>query len=312
MRAGNKTTSFATRQMECRREQCGFTLLELMIVLIVMTVVLAVAWPSLCRPFNRAGTLEAARQLAADVAQTRRMAITRGETLALRFSPDGSRYRIEPAEPTTCESDASGDSLDDMLLTEDEPTAAVDESADNEFATSSAVNTGMPGETAADQPLPPMEPLEQELPNNVVFADPDTPIEDDSLVATDSPPVEEPGVDPEDTSAEPGASKLTTLEKLAMADQKSDGENWSTAVLFFPTGRTESVKWRLHGSDDYWVTVTLRGMTGAVQIGHLEHSVRTTSEGADSGLGTADSSTPVQWTDKPTNAAPIEPTGQRP
>jgi len=290
--------------------QRAFTLLELMIVLVIITVLLVVAWPSLRRPFNRAGTLEAARQLAADVAQARRTAITRGETIALRFELDGARYRIESAEPRTCASDAAGDALDDLMPADDQPESDVDQAADDEFATSSSADAGMPAsEQPADTPLPPLEPIEQELPNGVLFADPDTPIDQDPA-ATDPMPAEDPAAnEDEDPLADPESSDLTTLEKLAQADKQSETENWSTAVLFFPTGRTESVRWRLKGPDDYWVTVTLRGMTGSVQIGHLEHPVRAGPEAAP---GSPDSSEPVQWTDKPLNAAPVEPMGPTP
>ncbi len=294
---------------EQRARQRAFTLLELMIVLVIITVVLAVAWPSLRRPFNRAGTLEAARQLAADVAQARRTAITRGETIALRFELDGARYRIESAEPRTCESDTASDSLDDIMPADDQPESDVDQAADDEFATSSSADAGMPAsEQPADSPLPPLEPIEQELPNGVLFADPDAPIDQDPA-ATGLMPSEDPAANEEDPLADPESSDLTTLEKLAQADKQSETENWSTAVLFFPTGRTESVRWRLKGPDDYWVTVTLRGMTGSVQIGRLEHPVRTGSKAAP---GSPDSYEPVEWTDKPLNAAPVEPMGPTP
>ena len=42
------------------------------------------------------------------------------------------------------------------------------------------------------------------------------------------------------------------------------------AVFIYPTGRAENASFVLRGPDNYSVTVTLRGLTGAVNIGPLE------------------------------------------
>ena len=76
----------------------GFTLLELMIVLAILAMLIAVAWPSLRRPLMRSAAQQAARQLVRDLARARMAAIDSGQIVALRFEPGGPRYVVELAE----------------------------------------------------------------------------------------------------------------------------------------------------------------------------------------------------------------------
>ena len=50
-------------------------------------------------------------------------------------------------------------------------------------------------------------------------------------------------------------------------------------MLIYPTGRAENGSFVLQGPDGYFVTVTLRGLTGAVSIGPLEHRARPVEQG---------------------------------
>jgi len=80
------------------------------------------------------------------------------------------------------------------------------------------------------------EPMQYELPKGVRFFDPS---------ATDAPPRE----------ADPIASP---------ADQA-----WSAPIVFYPNGRTFNARIRLFGQYDYYIDVTLRGLTGAGSLGEV-------------------------------------------
>lgn len=46
-------------------------------------------------------------------------------------------------------------------------------------------------------------------------------------------------------------------------------ESWSAPIVFYPNGRTFNALVRLYGEYDYYVDVTLRGLTGASRIGEI-------------------------------------------
>jgi hypothetical protein len=45
--------------------------------------------------------------------------------------------------------------------------------------------------------------------------------------------------------------------------------SWSPPILFYPNGRCTSARIRLRGASGLFVDVTLRGLTGAAQIGEI-------------------------------------------
>ncbi len=47
-------------------------------------------------------------------------------------------------------------------------------------------------------------------------------------------------------------------------------ESWSAPIVFYPNGRTFNALVRLYGEYDYYVDVTLRGLTGASRIGEIQ------------------------------------------
>jgi hypothetical protein len=47
-------------------------------------------------------------------------------------------------------------------------------------------------------------------------------------------------------------------------------ERWSPPVIFYPNGRTFNARIRLAGAANYYVDVTLRGLTGAAKVGRIE------------------------------------------
>lgn len=68
-----------------RAHQRGFSLLELIIVLMVMISLLAIAWPNLQRPLRRTSLSEAAQALRSAIDDSRYQAITSGSPVFLQL-----------------------------------------------------------------------------------------------------------------------------------------------------------------------------------------------------------------------------------
>ena len=79
-----------------RRAAGGFTLLELMAVLLVLAAVLAVSLPSITRPAGGSSTelRAAARTVAAGLRQTRDRAITASRAAVMEFDVESRRIRL--------------------------------------------------------------------------------------------------------------------------------------------------------------------------------------------------------------------------
>jgi prepilin-type N-terminal cleavage/methylation domain-containing protein len=60
-------------------------------------------------------------------------------------------------------------------------------------------------------------------------------------------------------------------QPLGDSDQVFATENteWSAPIVFYPNGRTSNARLRLHGYPDYYVDVTLRGLTGTAKVGKI-------------------------------------------
>ncbi len=76
----------------------GYTLLELIIVLAILTSLLALAWPHVHRRLRRSLPREAALQLKADLAEAREEAVRSGEPWVCRYQPGTGHYQIAPAD----------------------------------------------------------------------------------------------------------------------------------------------------------------------------------------------------------------------
>jgi prepilin-type N-terminal cleavage/methylation domain-containing protein len=87
--------------MSDRRSPGGFTLIEMLVVILIMSMAAALAAPVLLRPTpGRSGIQEL-------VATSREMAVRRGEALFLRMGTSGV-WRLEAARATTGEPLATG------------------------------------------------------------------------------------------------------------------------------------------------------------------------------------------------------------
>ena len=71
---------------------------------------------------------------------------------------------------------------------------------------------------------------------------------------------------------DPSADPARTAESGSAGDESHT--DWSEAVLFLPNGRADNARFRL-GNDQYWMDITVRGLTGRVQIGPMQHAEET-------------------------------------
>ena len=208
-------------------EARGFTLLELLIVLAVLVLLVAIAWPALRRPLLSSVTHEAAQQLVQDVAAARLIAIESGRTLAMRFEPGGSRYEFSPAEPGG-ENERSG--------------------------------AGDGSDVVAEMPEGGYDPLAglqagHSLDDDVVFGDPLRQHEEDAF-----------GDSTLGDTLRDEMRETQEVQPLLEIDRPTI-DSWSLPILLFPTGRTENAEFLLEGPGGECVTVTLRGLTVALTLG---------------------------------------------
>lgn len=86
----------ALRKLAKRRLRLGVTLIELLLVLTLLVVIAAFAWPSIERAFDGRRLQLAAEQFRADIAHARMKSINTGRVFLVRHQPGESGYTIEP------------------------------------------------------------------------------------------------------------------------------------------------------------------------------------------------------------------------
>ncbi len=221
----------------CSTWRSAFTLLELMIVLALIALLVAMTWPTLRRPLERSATQEAARQLVEHFGAARLHAIQTGQTMALRYELGGRRFWFGPAE----------------LLRRDEPLEHSSGDADLEL------DQADPGDAESSSTAMSLV-FDGELDHDVVFQE--------TASADEQPFVA--GSELDATLAD----EMAQTEVVQPLVQQEESANWSAPVLIYPTGRSENAAVTLRGTHGYWLTVTIRGLTGAITIGPLEHDLR--------------------------------------
>ncbi len=95
----------ANRNRDCR---AGFSLLELIIVLMVMISLLAIAWPNLQRPLRRQPLGEAAELLRTAIDESRYKAITEGHPQFVLLRQGSKEIQSGSFESFASQSDATG------------------------------------------------------------------------------------------------------------------------------------------------------------------------------------------------------------
>lgn len=227
----------------CPARSGGFTLLEVLLVLGILVLLAAVAWPSFRGPLAAARLREGARSVCNEIARARLRAIETGNILVLRYESGGRRYEIVTRM---------------VALEGDEATRSVENQASQDVA---GLATG-----SRAWPAGKFVPVQGELPPGVHFirtADFDAaPLltgnsfsEGEGAVAVDSTNVD-------DTSDDSLVDSLSTGPIGAGA----------AGVYLYPDGTARDATIRLANDQGTSIAITLRGLTGATSLGTVVES----------------------------------------
>lgn len=208
--------------MKTRR---GYTLLELLIVLAILTAFVAVAWPSLRSPWGRTRIEEAGHMIRAALGRVRVEAIESATPYQFRFRPGTGTYEYGPASSAKPDAGGSGSDRQATVAAFDPDAADSDETNPEDLA------------------------VEEDLPEGVRFADPDS-LESETAGSVTLSPV------PAAYSGEFHAGSGIGSEA-----------DWSAPVIFYPNGRSMSARFRLVSAEGRVVEVVLRGLTGTAKVG---------------------------------------------
>jgi prepilin-type N-terminal cleavage/methylation domain-containing protein len=220
----------------------GFSLLELLIVLAIVVSVAGLAIPAMRGPLDKARLTSAAKDVQASLAKARALAIREGTAVQFRYEPGGSRFVIERRVetgflPVTV--------LDESGTATATPSGLMSESRESPSGELSSVDAE---ESSADSTWP-TTLREGQLPVGVTFA-----------AATFSEP--DAGTNP---LSEMGTTALSTTETSTQAAAVAGVSAWSVPIEFTPAGRTSDHVVRLLGQREFYVDVTLRGLTSMIR-----------------------------------------------
>jgi prepilin-type N-terminal cleavage/methylation domain-containing protein len=249
----------------------GYTLLEMIIVLVLLVVLVGLAWPSLQKPFRKGQIRGAAKQVRDELLRARLEAINSGTTLVFRFQPGLGVFEVSSQGTAEGELDPEFAVSSDGLGAPASDAAMVDTSAvtdpsglgvDDSRTAASGVRTGP-----------------KLLEHKIRFWAQDL---DDGMSPEGSADATL-GVDASLTGGvgnpafdigPPVASDLTDGAAGLFEDSEgaldfSASASWSPPIIFYPNGRTSNARIRLSDEGEYYVDVSLRGLTGSARIGKV-------------------------------------------
>ena len=224
------------------RFAAGYTLLEMMVVLAIISVLAAVSWPMLRRPLSKSRLQDGAQQLSKALADLRLVAMEEGRPYLFRYQMGASAFQSFPAE---------------FLVGDPEQQTSAEVSPSLETIDSAADDFDFPRDDLGDEDYDRLdsdtETFDVEnLPDGVLFFDTYL----DSYEA------------PNDVQALEDRALTDGRDDSAASTEVSqpDSESWSAPIRFYPDGRATSAKLVLVGENGYQVDVSVRGLTGAVRV----------------------------------------------
>ena len=206
----------------------GFTLLEVLLVLGILVLLAAVAWPSLSRPLAATRLREGARGVCNEIARARLRAIETGNVLVLRCELGSRRYEIV----TRAAALEGGDAR---------------QTDDQSFDTMSAQDG-----VSRTWPASAFVPVRSELPAGIRFIRTSRLETDPSLVGES---LAEDEVAPVDDDLDFDSMSGGTV---------GDG---GPAVYLYPDGTARDATIRLANDAGASIEITLRGITGTTRLG---------------------------------------------
>jgi prepilin-type N-terminal cleavage/methylation domain-containing protein len=261
----------------------GFSLLELLIVLAIVVSVAGLAIPAMRGPLDKARLTSAAKEVQATLAKARALAIREGTAVQFRYEPGGRRYVIERRAETDY---LLVTVLEESGMATATPSGLMSESGESTSAEQSSVDADA---SVADSTGPTIL-REGQLPISVTFAAADfsEPVAGANLLN---------GMDAAAASA--ASTTDTPLQTLAVAGVT----NWSVPIEFTPAGRTTDHVVRLLGQREFYVDVTLRGLTSMVRYSRPQRLPSAATAGTTT-TGTPQTDAPFISAGDQTGAAP--------
>ncbi|MBA61037.1 MAG: hypothetical protein CMJ76_01610 [Planctomycetaceae bacterium] len=219
------------RRPVTKPQRRGFTLFEIMVVLVVVVVLGSIAYPTIAGMTGVESLLRSGDQVRIHLARSRNQAMRSGQTLSMRYELQGNRYIIEPWS-TGEEFIEIGATPDSQQLVNVLGIASADALNESEFRTVKKL-LGYP----------------HRLQDGIQFVG--------SIVEFDA------------RSAILGDPQLNDLTTAAGQTSMTDSIQglWSDPILFYPDGSTSQTEIRLGSSDGKgFIMVRLRGLTGIAYV----------------------------------------------
>lgn len=203
------------------RTRDGFTLVEVLLVLTVLVIISALAWPALRGPLDNLELRQAAESVRVVWSDARLQAMTTGQIHVFRYQPLGGQYQVE-----------AWTGIDAALEASDAETPLVET---------------LPGKI-------------ERLPEGVWFAGGLTDVDRRAEQAAANSLEAESATGPLLAESGPTAT--------AEGDQPTAA--WTTPILFYPDGTTSTAQITLQNEFARFVTLRLRGLTGASRASDLQ------------------------------------------
>jgi prepilin-type N-terminal cleavage/methylation domain-containing protein len=221
----------------------GFTLLELMLVLGLLVMVGAIAWPSIQKAYEGIRLKKTAEQVMAAFGHARVLAMSTGVSQVFRFEPGSGQYTMMamPDDSAGVDSDASGatsatagSASPGTSSSPGTSTTATDSSANSSAANSPNPNGPDAGNTAGT--------CAHQLTDGFIFSK--------------------------------GERVLDTRAALAESELPSSGSSDGATeaappVLFYSDGTTSDATVTVSDKSGRSISVSLRGLTGVARMGDI-------------------------------------------
>ena len=245
----------------------GFTLLELIVVVAILAIVATMAWPSMRKIYTKGEIENAAKQVRDALVRARLEAIETGTTQVFRFQPDTGRFEVVAksaadgqADSTVVVSDETGlgDPLGSPTDFSGDPSALGDPMSDPLYAQATWETLGHKIRFAGQD-------LDDRMMAQVNASENANPLESALSAPTDQD-FSQSGLQGNPLLA---ADPLTGLDPVSSPGGMSGEEQWSVPIVFYPNGRTSNARIRLTDQGEYYVDVSLRGLTGGARISKI-------------------------------------------
>jgi Tfp pilus assembly protein FimT len=242
-----------------------------MIVVVILAIVAGMAWPSMRKAYTKGEIEDAAGQVRDALVRARLKAIETGVTQVFRFQPGTGRFEV------VAKSAADGEADSTVVVS--------DETGLGDPLGSSSGLSGDPSAGPSALGDPTLDPLQarpswETLDHKIRFAGQD--LDDRMMARVNASEEADPLQSALSTPADQDFSKsglqgnpllaadpLTGLDPLSSSDGISGEGQWSAPIVFYPNGRTSNARIRLSDQGEYFVDVSLRGLTGGARVGKI-------------------------------------------